>query len=305
MNYLIFTGAIALTAGAALFTYYAGVMLLLAPTALLKKNSSSFRIAALPFWLLTGLFQAGFWGLWAALCVAIILKFTQVPGVQAQWLYWFTGFLSCVVLIGLITYENIRGGRSIAGIRGIQNGWTLFSLVAVMAFSAFSYKPSYGIQTYGFVLKPLGLEKYLVSKPKASSLQAHAAAEAGKVSDLHTILNFFEGYDYLVRASKSLRLPDPYQVPLNDMEKVTQLLIESKARLSGCDVDLLNGIYRRWGDLVIRNLIPSIDWHLSDMGITRNADAILTGDRLMADFDEWMGQNWSSIALILNKHYGL
>lgn len=305
MTYLIFSAALIFASIVAVLFYYTGLMLLLSPLALFKKPNASPRLATISIWGLTGIYQVLFWSLWAALCVALILKFIQEPGVDSPWVYWFTGFVGCVLLIGLITYENIRSGRSIAGIRGIQNGSTLFSLVAVMAFSAFSYNPSFGLQAYGFVLRPLGLEKYLVSQPVTRSMIEKEAGKDGQENALNTILSFFEGYDYYVRANKTVSFTVSHRASLHDLESATHLLIESRERLSGCDTDLLNRIYSRWGDLVAHNLIPSIDLHLSGLGVKNDADSISKGYRLMAEFDDWLEKNWGHIAFTLNNSYGL
>ena len=305
MNYLFFNGALLLAAIVALIFYYTGLMLLLAPLMLFKRADVSPRTITFPIWTLTGIYQVVFWGLWAALCVALIMKFIQVPGVHQQWLYWFTGFVGCLLLIGLITYENFRSGRSIAGIRGIQNGATLIALVAIAAFSAFSYKPSYGIRTYGFALKPLGLHKYLVSHAIPHPEPKSGTEQAGRDKALNTILNFYEGYDYIVRANKTISFAKSHKPTLHELEIATQLLVESKERLSGCDTDLLNRIYSRWGDLVAHNLIPSIDLQLSGMGLTKDMDAISKAYLLMAEFDGWLGKHRRHITCILNDSYGL
>lgn len=157
MNFILFN-VLLLTAGfLALLIFSAGVMACLAPLALISKSEHPPRVLVFPVMGIAGIFQIYFWGLWAALCVALTINFTQKPEVTWDWLYWIAGFMESTSLIGWLAHTEQQSSRSLEEVHGVQKGTMLYSLVAIVAFLFFAFNPPLMELPYGWALKPLGV----------------------------------------------------------------------------------------------------------------------------------------------------
>jgi hypothetical protein len=132
--------------------------------ALFAKSERLHKIVTLPFLGMAGSYQIYFWGLWSGFCVAMTFKFTQKPEVTWDWLYWITGFMWCISVIGWLAHKEKQSSQSLEESRGIQNGTTLYSLIAIVSFLAFSFFPSFILPPYGWALKAFGLHGYIFTK---------------------------------------------------------------------------------------------------------------------------------------------
>ena len=296
MNFIIFNGALLLAGIIAIFIFSIGLMLLLAPLALFTRSGKPSKAIVLPFMGVLGIFQIYFWGIWSAFCVAMTIRFTQKPDVTWDWLYWIMGFMWCASLIGWLAHKEMQGSQSLEEARGIQKGTTLYSLIAIVAFLVFAFAPSLVLPPYGWPLKVFGLERYIATK-------ATSIVEIDEKTR-KSIEGFFTGYDYAVSANKLARAMVSSKDPLTDFQKVRTLLKKSKERLSECDLELLNNLYKGWGDILSNKFIPAIDYLLADIEPKGDRNDLARGDALMAEFDEWLQTNWNKILLILNEKYG-
>jgi hypothetical protein len=92
------------------------------------------------------------------------IKFTHKPEVTWNWLYWIMGFIWCTSLIGWLAHKEKQSSQFLEEARGIQRGKTVYSLITIVAFLAFSFFPSLILPPYGWVLKAFGLHRYIVTK---------------------------------------------------------------------------------------------------------------------------------------------
>ena len=65
----------------------------------------------LPLLSIAGAYQIYFWGFWSAFCVAMTFKFTQIPEVTWDWLYWITGFMWCISVIGWLAHKEKQSSQ--------------------------------------------------------------------------------------------------------------------------------------------------------------------------------------------------
>lgn len=296
MNFIIFNGALLLAGIIAISTFSIGLMLLLAPLALFTRSGKRSKAIVLPFVGIVGIFQIYFWGIWAAFCVALTIRFTQKPDVTWDLLYWLAGFGWCISLICWLVHKEMQSSQSPEEAQGIQKGTILYSLIAIVAFLFFAFAPSYILPPYGFLMKPLGLESHIVLR---NTNRSEIDATVSK-----TIEAFFDGYDYFVSAGKLARGMASSKDHLGDIEKARTLMDKSKDRLSECDIELLNKLYDGWGNIVSNKFIPAIDLLLSGIQPEGNRNDLARGDALMAELDEYVRNNWSKILVTLNEKYG-
>ena len=164
MNFIIFNVILLFAGFLAVLIFSIGLMACIAPMALFAKSESPPKLVTLPFWGIAGIYQIYFWGFWSAFCVAMTIKFTHKPEVTWNWLYWIVGFIWCIALIGWLAHKEKQSSQSIEEARGIQKGTTGYSLIAIVAFLAFSFFPSLILPPYGWALKAFGLHGYIGTK---------------------------------------------------------------------------------------------------------------------------------------------
>jgi hypothetical protein len=104
---------------------------------------------------LAAAFQIYFWGLWAAFCVAMTLRYTQRLDVTWDWLYWIAGLGWCISLIGWFAHKEQQARPEAA--HGIGRGTNLYSFIAIAAFVLFAFMPPLMRMPYGWALQLLGL----------------------------------------------------------------------------------------------------------------------------------------------------
>lgn len=296
MNFIIFNGALVVSGFIAVLIFSIGLMVLVSPLSLFAKSNNPPKMIVFPLMGIAGIYQIYFWGLWSAFCVAVAIKYTQKPDVTWDWLYWVTGFMWCTSLIGWLAHKERQGSQSLDETQGIKKGTTFYSLIAVVAFIVFAFVPSFIVLPYGWALKPLDLESYIVSKSPGS--------EQIEPKSRKSIEAFFEGYEYFASANESAQAMKTSKDPLADFEKVKTLMNKSKEQLSECDTELLNKIYKGWGDVVSNKFVPVIDFLLSGIQPKGDRNDLARGDALMAELDEWLHNNWNKILLTLNEKYG-
>lgn len=157
MNYIIFNVILLFAGFFALLIFSIGLMACLAPIGLFVKSENTPKISMIPFITISVIYHIYFWVFWSAFCIAMIIRFTHKPEVTWDWLYWITGFIECISLIGFLSYKEQQGSQSPSDVRGIRKGKMLYSLVAIVAFFVFAFAPSLMLWPYGWALKPLGL----------------------------------------------------------------------------------------------------------------------------------------------------
>lgn len=297
MNYIGFNGTLLLYGFGAVFILAIGVMALMAPLSLLAKDGDPPKAVVYPLAGLAGIFQVYFWSFWSVVCVALAIKYTQRPDVTWDWLYWVTAFFWSTAFIRWFAHKEMGLSESVAESRSIAKGTLGYSLVAIVAFLFFSFMPQYSLTPYGFLLQPLGLDTYLVSK-STDRVEID-------IKTRNTIEGFFEGYDHFISANRLAQGMAISKDPLGDLVKVETLMNQSNERLSELDIELLNKLYSGWGDIVSNKLIPAIELILSGMRPNGAGDIndIARADVLAAEFDQWLLNNWDKILLTLNKKY--
>jgi len=287
---LLFSGFITLV----IFSFF--LMALLVPMSLFAKSRNLPNVVIFPLLGIVGAYQIYFWSLWSAFCVAVTIRFTQTPEVTWDWLYWITGCMWCISLIGWLAYKETQSSQSTEEARRIEKGTTLYSLIAIVAFLFFAFFPSLIIPPYGWALKPLGLQSYITKKTTGIveiDEKTHKSIEG-----------FFTGYEYFTSANILARSMISSKDAPGDLEKVKTLLNKSKEILSDCDLRILNNIYNQWGDVLSNKLIPAIDLQLAGIKANGDRNDLIRGDALMADFDSWLQSNWSNLLLRLNEKFG-
>jgi hypothetical protein len=186
-------------------------MACIAPMALFAKSESPPKLVALPFLGIAGIYQIYFWGFWSAFCVAMTIKFTHKPEVTWNWLYWIVGFIWCTSLIGWLAHKEKQNSQSQEEARGIQKGTTLYSLIAIVAFLAFSFFPSLTLPPYGWALKAFGLQGYIGTKDSgnaviAESVRSHALKSgAERALCKTTIMSFIKVHGMMSQRGKRLK----------------------------------------------------------------------------------------------------
>ena len=193
MSFLVFSGVMLSAVTVAVVVYYACIMMLLSPLTLFNRKGEASKPLKIGIWGLTSLFQACFWGFWAAFCVVLTIKFARGSLATPDWLYWFTGFLGCILLIGVLEYKYAQSSRSIEGIRYLQNRSIFFPLLAVVLFAVFAVDPSPN-QYYGYEL---------ASRPLLFDSAGHGSERNEG--------NFYASWQHMERLSQSSQIQVPDQ----------------------------------------------------------------------------------------------
>lgn len=159
MNFIIFNLLLLFAGFPAAIIFSVGVMAFIAPLGLLAKSDPPSKSAVYPLLGLAAAFQIYFWGLWAAFCVAITMRYTQRPDVTWDWLYWIAALGWCISLIGWFAHKEQQSSESPEAARSISRGANLYSLIAIAiaAFVLFAFMPALMRMPYGWVLQLLGL----------------------------------------------------------------------------------------------------------------------------------------------------
>jgi len=296
MNFIFFNVILLFAGFLAVLIFSIGFMACLAPMALLTKSKKPSYLVTFLLFGIVGIYQIYFWGLWSAFCVAMTIRFIHKPDVNWVWLYWISGFFWCISLIGWLVHKETQLSESTEEVRSVQKGATLYSLINIVAFLVFAFAPSLMIHPYGWAIKPLGLQTRIVSET------TNMVKRDDKVSK--SVEGFFTGYEYALNANELGREILSSKDITGDYEKMRSLLTKSKARLSECDITLLNKIYSGWGDIVSNKFIPAINLVLAGAQQHGDRNDLVKGDVLMADFDNWMQNNWNKLLLRLNQEYG-
>ena len=84
----IFHSIIFLFAGFPVMAIYGvGVMVCIAPAVFLLDKDKPNWLAAIPIYLLAGVYNLFFWGLWASFCIIVTIVFIQKSSVRFDWIY--------------------------------------------------------------------------------------------------------------------------------------------------------------------------------------------------------------------------
>ena len=296
MNFLVFNITLILSGFVALFCFSIALILLLLPLVIFSRYRNPPKTLVIPLMGFAGCYQVYFWGFWSAFCVAFVIKYTQNGNGTWDWIYWILGFIWCISLIGWLSHKERQMSRSNEEIFSVYKGSTIYSLISIVTFLFFSFAPSYSLTPYGYLLKPLRLERYLVTK-KADQLEAN-------VESKKSVDSFFAGYEFFMDANILAGGIESSKDPAGDHVKILKLMNKSKERLSECDIAILNKIYEGWGDNVSKRFIPSINYLLRGIKSNGSRSDLARGNALMAESDDWLGNNWDNILLSISKKYG-
>ncbi len=297
MNYLFFNGLLFISGLLSLFFFSFGVMTFLSQLALLAKSDNPPKMLIFSLRGIAGISQIFFWGLWSAVCVVITIKYAQRSGVTWPWLYWVSGFIWCASPMGWLAYQERSRGQAVNNVQKARKGSTACSLVAIVAFIVFAFSPKLIAPPFGWILKPLGLYEFSVPKRPVNS---QIAPEVRQSIDA-----FFAGYELFNTANKISQELEYSQDRSAELEKVKDLLNNSKNQLAECDTQILNNIYDGWGDAVSDKFIPAISLILSGLDTEENRSDMERGDALMSELGGWLQNNWDKILHTLNDKYGL
>lgn len=297
MDYFIFNGLLLMSAFIALLLFSFGVMTFLSQLAFLAKSDPPSNIRIYPLRGIAGIAQLFFWGLWSALCVVITITYVQRPGVTWQWLYWVTGFMWCTSLMGWLVHKERPSGRSPSDVPNVRKGSTAYASITIVAFIVFAYSPTLIAPPFGWILKPLGLyENSVPQRPVNSQIDPTVR---------QSIEAFFAGYQLFNTANKISQELEYSQDRSSELEKVKDLLNNSKNRLAECDTQILNKIYDGWGDAVSEKFIPAISLIVSGLKTEADRSDMIRGDALMSELGIWLQNNWDGILLTLSDRYDL
>jgi hypothetical protein len=160
MNFLKFNLTLLLFSIPAVIIFSAGVVGAFSPLLAYKgKRESEFKPPKVLLYLLSataGAFQVYFWGLWSAVCVVNVLRFTHSPTVTWGWLYWIAGFGWSIALIGWFDWKERRTLKSGEETWQRQGGIAVYSLLAIITYVLFALAPQYLLPPYGWAMRLLG-----------------------------------------------------------------------------------------------------------------------------------------------------
>jgi len=131
------------------------------PLAPFLKSENPPKAIIFPVMAIAGGYQIYLWGLWAAFCVAVTIRFTQKPEVTWDWLYWICSFMWCTSLIGWLAYKEQQSSDTIEEERSAQGGATFYLLITIVVFLVFAMAPYLANWPYGWFMKLTGLAKYM------------------------------------------------------------------------------------------------------------------------------------------------
>lgn len=297
MNYLFFNGLLLISGLLSLFFFSFGVMTFLSQLAFLAKSDPPSNVRIYPSRGIAGIAQIFFWGLWAAVCVVITIKYSQRPDVTWPWLYWVTGFMWCASLIGWLAHKEWPRGRTLVDVPNVRKGSTAYALIAIVAFVVFAFSPTLIAPPFGWILKPLGLYENSVPQRSVNSQIDPTVRQS--------IEAFFAGYQLFNTANRISQELEYSQDRSAELEKVKDLLNNSKNRLAECDTQILNNIYNGWGDAVSEKFIPAISLIVSGLKTEADRSDMIRGDALMSELGIWLQNNWDGILRALSDRYDL
>lgn len=298
MNYIVFNGLLLISGLLSLLFFSFGVMTFLSQLAFLAKSDHPSKIRIYPLRGIAGIAQIFFWGLWSAVCVVITIKYSQRPGVTWPWLYWVTGFMWCTSLIGWLAHKEWpTRGRTLVDVPKVRKGSTAYALITIVAFVVFALSPTLIAPPFGWILKPLGLyENSVPQRPVNSQIDPTVQ---------QSIEAFFAGYQLFNTANEVSQELEYAQDRIAELEKVKDLLNNSKNRLAECDTQILNNIYDGWGDAVSEKFIPAISLIVSGLKTEADRSDMIRGDALMSELGIWLQNNWDGILRTLSDTYDL
>jgi len=241
MNFIIFNVILLFSGFLAVLIFSIGLMACIAPMALFAKSESPPKLVALPFLGIAGIYQIYFWGFWSAFCVAMTIKFTHKPEVTWNWLYWIVGFIWCTSLIGWLAHKEKQSSQSHEEARGIQKGTTLYSLIAIVAFLAFSFFPSLILPPYGWALKAFGLHgtKDSGNAVIAESVRSHALKSgAERALCKTTIMSFIKAHGMMANDKGRV-----VQLSAGEEAQMKNLIRAGLTAASGVSDGYLRGIH--------------------------------------------------------------
>jgi hypothetical protein len=161
MNFIFFNILLLFAGFPAVLLFSFGLMACIIPLAPFVKGKNPPKSVIFSIAAIAGGFQIYFWGLWAAFCVAVTMKFTQKPEVTWDWLYWICGFMWCTSLIGWLAHKEQQSSATVEEARRVQSSTTFYSLIAIAAFLIFAFAPSLAEWPYGWFMNLTGLSEYM------------------------------------------------------------------------------------------------------------------------------------------------
>jgi hypothetical protein len=161
MNFIFFNTFLIVAVFPAVFLLSLGVMACMIPLAPFVKKKNPPKAIILSVVAVAGGYQVYFWGLWAAFCVAVTMRFTQKPEVTWDWLYWVSGLMWCMSPIGWLSHKEQMSSATLEDVREILLGTTFYYLIAMAAFLVFAFFPNLAEWPYGWFMNLTGLAKYM------------------------------------------------------------------------------------------------------------------------------------------------
>lgn len=160
MNFIYYNFTLLISALPAVFLFSIGSAACLAPLLILERKYSPPKILSFLTFLLAGVFQIYFWGLWSAYCVSVTYKYTTRTDVTFDWIYFFVGFFNSSLIIGSLNSKRQNSDYNIIRER-IQQSSKYYAVVAWIAFVLFAFRPSLIPPVYGWATDALGLTRYI------------------------------------------------------------------------------------------------------------------------------------------------
>ena len=97
--------------------------------------------------------QFYYWGLWSAYCSLLTLEYVATPGTSFHWLYYITGFGSCLTPLAYLTSAESRTKESSEEVQGLMNGSILYTGLAIVAYIIFCVWPQLSFYPYAWFLR--------------------------------------------------------------------------------------------------------------------------------------------------------
>jgi len=126
---------------------------IMSPLALLARQERAAVAVALVVVILAGVLQIYFWGLWAAFCSAIAVKYSALPGVSYHWVYYVIGFLSCTAPLSYLARQEVAVAENAAEANNTRRGTSVYSAIAIVAFVLFCIWPTLYSWPYSWALR--------------------------------------------------------------------------------------------------------------------------------------------------------
>ena len=145
--------------------YGVGVMVCIAPAVFLLDKDKPNWLAAIPIYLLAGVYNLFFWGLWASFCIIVTIVFIQKSSVRFDWIYWISAFLWNNSLIGYLNFKEQQTAQSYDELKSIQTGTAMYGMMSIVAFLIFAFNPEWIKYPYGWFFRIVGpktSDSYLV-----------------------------------------------------------------------------------------------------------------------------------------------